>query len=167
MPIGAFANFTQGNGPLSINHTAQVPSVTISFNLVPGFSLGEAVERIQQLERDIGVPATIATGFQGTAQIFQDSLKGQGLLLVAAVLVIYIVLGVLYESYAHPVTILSGLPSAGFGAIVMLMLFGMELSVIAIIGIVMLIGIVKKNAIMMVDFAIERRRAAGMEPPGS
>jgi HAE1 family hydrophobic/amphiphilic exporter-1 len=164
VPIESFARFSQGNGPLSVNHTAQVPSVTISFNLVPGYSLGEAVERIQQLERDLGVPATIATGFQGTAQIFQESLKGQGLLIVAAILVIYIVLGVLYESYAHPVTILSGLPSAGFGAIVMLMLFGMELTVIAIIGIVMLIGIVKKNAIMMVDFAIERR-GKGMDAP--
>jgi len=157
VPLEAFTTIRETNGPLGVNHQFQLPAVTISFNLAPGFSLGEAVERIGQLEHEIGLPATVATGFQGTAQIFQDSLKGQGLLIMAAVLVIYIVLGILYESYAHPVTILSGLPSAGLGAILMLMLFRMELTVIAIIGIVMLIGIVKKNAIMMVDFAIERR----------
>ncbi len=164
VPIESFTRIRQTNGPLGVNHQSQVPSVTISFNLAPGFSLGEAVDRIKQLENEVGVPATVSTGFQGTAQVFQDSLKGQGLLIIAAVLVIYIVLGILYESYAHPVTILSGLPTAGFGAIVMLMLFGMELTVIAVIGIVMLIGIVKKNAIMMVDFAIERRHR-GMSPP--
>jgi HAE1 family hydrophobic/amphiphilic exporter-1 len=119
------------------------------------------VQRIQQAERDMNLPVTVATGFQGTAQVFQDSLRGQGLLLTAAILVIYMVLGILYESFIHPITILSGLPSAGLGALLTLMLFKQDLSVIAIIGIVMLIGIVKKNAIMMVDFAIERRKTPG------
>jgi HAE1 family hydrophobic/amphiphilic exporter-1 len=132
--------------------------VTISFNLAPGVALGEAVEAIRQAERNANLPAVVATGFQGTAQVFRDSLSNQPLLLLAAVIVIYIVLGILYESFIHPVTILSGLPSAGIGALLTLMLFGMDLSVIAIIGIVMLVGIVKKNAIMMVDFAIDRRR---------
>src|SRR5262249_1214747 len=131
---------------------------TISFNLAPGVSLGDAVERIQLAERELGLPVTISTGFQGTAQVFQDSLRGQGLLLAAAVFVIYIVLGILYETFIHPITILSGLPAAGLGPLLTLMLFKLDLSVIAIIGIVMLIGIVKKNAIMMIDFAIERRK---------
>ncbi len=164
VPLEAFTKVRQTNGPLGINHQFQLPAVTISFNLAPGVSLGDAVGRISALERELALPATVATGFQGTAQVFQDSLKGQGLLLIAAIMVIYIVLGILYESYAHPITILSGLPSAGLGALLMLMLFHMELSIIAIIGIVMLIGIVKKNAIMMVDFAIERRKS-GMSAP--
>src|SRR6187455_1036833 len=138
--------------------TGQQPAVTISFNLAPGFSLGQAVDAITKLERDERLPATITTGFQGTAQVFQDSLRGQGLLLLAAVFAAYVVLGILYESFIHPITIISGLPSAGIGAILTLMLFRMDLSVIAMIGIVMLVGIVKKNAIMMIDFAIERRR---------
>jgi HAE1 family hydrophobic/amphiphilic exporter-1 len=138
--------------------------VTISFNLAPGVSLGQAVERIQAAERRMDLPATILTSFQGTAQVFQDSLRGQGLLLGAAVFVIYIVLGILYESFIHPITILSGLPAAGLGALLTLMLFRMDLSVIAIIGVVMLIGIVKKNAIMMIDFAIERRRTSDATP---
>ena len=158
IPLEAFATLRRTVGPLSVNHQAQVPSVTISFNLQPGYSLGDAVERIHAAERETGLPAAVTTGFSGTAQVFEDSLQGQGLLILAAILVIYIVLGVLYESYAHPITILSGLPSAGLGALIMLRLFGMELSVIALIGIVMLIGIVKKNAIMMIDFAIERRK---------
>jgi HAE1 family hydrophobic/amphiphilic exporter-1 len=116
------------------------------------------VSRIQQVERDAGLPATIASGFSGTAQVFQDSLKGQGILILAAIFAAYVVLGILYESFIHPITIISGLPSAGIGAILTLMLFKMDLSVIAMIGIVMLVGIVKKNAIMMIDFAIERRR---------
>ncbi len=132
--------------------------MTISFNLAPGVSLSEAVEAIQRVERESNLPASIASGFQGTAQAFRDSLSSQPLLILAAVLVIYIVLGILYESFIHPLTILSGLPSAGIGALLTLLLFGMDLSVIAIIGIVMLVGIVKKNAIMMIDFAIERRR---------
>ena len=132
--------------------------MTISFNLAPGTSLGEAVKRIDAAERELGLPATVIPSFQGTAQVFEDSLRGQGLLLLAAVLVIYIVLGILYESFIHPITILSGLPSAGLGALLMLLAVGQDLSVIAIIGIVMLIGIVKKNAIMMIDFALQRQR---------
>jgi hydrophobe/amphiphile efflux-1 (HAE1) family protein len=159
VPLGAIATVHAGIGPVTVNHQGQLPSVTIAFNLAPGMSLGEAVVAIGRLERQLNLPVTVATGFQGTAQVFQDSLKGQGLLLIAAVLVIYMVLGILYESFIHPITILSGLPSAGLGALITLMLFRMDLSVIAIIGLVMLIGIVKKNAIMMIDVALERQRA--------
>jgi hydrophobic/amphiphilic exporter-1 (mainly G- bacteria), HAE1 family len=145
-------------GPLSVTRVGQQPAVTISFNTAPGISLGEAVDAIRAVERNINLPANVNSRFGGSAQLFQDSLKGQGLLLIAALVVIYIILGILYESYIHPLTILSGLPSAGLGALLALMWFKMDLSVIAIIGILMLIGIVKKNAIMMVDFAIERRK---------
>ncbi|MBZ0141154.1 MAG: efflux RND transporter permease subunit [Pseudorhodoplanes sp.] len=158
VPIEAVTRLVPTVGPLLVNHQGQQPAVTISFNLAPGVSLGQAVDQIQKLERDERLPATISTGFQGTAQVFQDSLRGQGILILAAVFAAYVVLGILYESFIHPVTIISGLPSAGIGAILTLMLFGMDLSVIAMIGIVMLVGIVKKNAIMMIDFAIERRR---------
>ena len=158
VPLDSFATVAPGLGPVTVNHQAQLPAVTISFNLV-GTSLGEAESAIERVEREANLPVTVATGFQGTAQVFQDSLKGQGLLLIAAVTVIYMVLGILYESFIHPVTILSGLPAAGLGALLSLMLFGHDLTVIAIIGIVMLIGIVKKNAIMMIDFAIERQRS--------
>jgi HAE1 family hydrophobic/amphiphilic exporter-1 len=132
--------------------------VTISFNLAPGFSLGQAVDAIKTIERQSNLPASVASGFQGTAQVFQDSLKGQFVLVLAAIFAAYVVLGVLYESFIHPITIISGLPSAGVGALLVLMLFKMDLSVIAMIGIVMLVGIVKKNAIMMIDFAISRRQ---------
>src|SRR5229473_1269592 len=159
VPLGAIATVHAGIGPVTVNHQGQLPAVTIAFNLAPGVSLGDAVVAIGRLERQLDLPVTVATGFQGTAQVFQDSLKGQGLLLIAAVLVIYMVLGILYESFIHPITILSGLPSAGLGALITLMLFRMDLSVIAIIGLVMLIGIVKKNAIMMIDVALERQRA--------
>ncbi|MCQ3942402.1 MAG: acriflavine resistance protein B, partial [Alphaproteobacteria bacterium] len=158
VPIEAVTRLVPTVGPLLVNHQGQQPAVTISFNLAPGVSLGHAVDAIQKLERDERLPATISTGFQGTAQVFQDSLRGQGVLILAAVFAAYVVLGILYESFIHPITIISGLPSAGIGAILTLMLFGMDLSVIAMIGIVMLVGIVKKNAIMMIDFAIERRR---------
>jgi HAE1 family hydrophobic/amphiphilic exporter-1 len=158
VPLSAVTRFVRTVGPLLVNHQGQQPAVTISFNLAPGYSLGEATDAIQKLERDAGLPATIATGFQGTAQVFQDSLRGQGILILAAIFAAYVVLGVLYESFIHPITIISGLPSAGIGAILTLMLFKMDLSVIAMIGIVMLVGIVKKNAIMMIDFALERRR---------
>ncbi|HET9415633.1 MAG TPA: efflux RND transporter permease subunit [Pseudolabrys sp.] len=158
VPLSAVTHFTRTVGPLQVNHQGQQPAVTISFNLAPGFSLGQAVDAITKLERDERLPATITTGFQGTAQVFQDSLRGQGILILAAIFAAYIVLGILYESFIHPITIISGLPSAGIGAILTLMLFRMDLSVIAMIGIVMLVGIVKKNAIMMIDFAIERRR---------
>jgi len=157
IPLDAVAKMVPTVGPLQINHQGQQPAVTISFNLAPGTSLGYAVDQITRIEQDSNLPATIATGFSGTAQVFQDSLRGQGVLILAAVFAAFVILGILYESFIHPITIISGLPSAGIGAILTLMLFKMELSVIAMIGIVMLVGIVKKNAIMMVDFAIERR----------
>jgi hydrophobic/amphiphilic exporter-1 (mainly G- bacteria), HAE1 family len=158
VPLDAVAQLVPTVGPLQVNHQGQQPSVTISFNLAPGYSLGHAVDAITQIERDARLPATVVTGFAGTAQVFQESLRGQGILILAAVFAAYVILGILYESFIHPITIISGLPSAGIGAILTLMAFNMELSVIAMIGIVMLVGIVKKNAIMMVDFAIERRR---------
>ena len=158
VPLSAVTHFVGSVGPLQVNHQGQQPAVTISFNLAPGVSLGQAVDSITNLEREERLPATITTGFQGTAQVFQDSLRGQGILILAAIFAAYVVLGILYESFIHPITIISGLPSAGIGAILTLILFKMDLSVIAMIGIVMLVGIVKKNAIMMIDFAIERRR---------
>jgi HAE1 family hydrophobic/amphiphilic exporter-1 len=158
VPMDSVATLKLLPTALTVNHLAQLPSVTISFNLVPGVALSQAVEGIEAASREIGVPAQIQASFQGTAQLFQQALANQGLLLFAAVLVIYIILGILYESFIHPLTILSGLPAAGIGALLTLKFFGMDLSVIAMIGIVMLIGIVKKNAIMMVDFAVERRR---------
>jgi HAE1 family hydrophobic/amphiphilic exporter-1 len=158
IPLDAVAKLVPTVGPLLINHQGQQPAVTISFNLAPNYSLGYAVDQITSIEQNSNLPATIATGFAGTAQVFQDSLRGQGVLILAAVFAAFVILGILYESFIHPITIISGLPSAGIGAILTLMLFNMELSVIAMIGIVMLVGIVKKNAIMMVDFALERRR---------
>lgn len=162
VPLEAVANIRRNIGPLSINRQSQQPAVTLSFNLAPDVALGQAVEAIRKAEKIAGLPSSIVTGFAGSAQQFQDSLKGQGPLILAAVLVIYIVLGVLYESFIHPITILSGLPSAGLGALLALQYYKLDLSVIAIIGILMLFGIVKKNAIMMVDFAIERRQS-GMD----
>ncbi len=158
IPLSAVTRLVPTVGPLQVNHQGQQPSVTISFNLAPGYSLGYAVDQIQQIEREAGIPASITTGFQGSAQVFQESLKGQGILVLAAIFAAYVVLGILYESFIHPITIISGLPSAGIGALLTLMLFKMDLSVIAMIGIVMLVGIVKKNAIMMIDFALDRRR---------
>ncbi|CAO3427410.1 efflux RND transporter permease subunit [Azospirillum argentinense] len=162
VPLDAFASVQRTAGPLTVNHQGQLPAVTLSFNVAPGHSLGEAVNAVRQAEMEMALPPGITTGFAGTAQVFEDAQKSQGLLLLAAVLVIYIVLGVLYESFIHPLTILSGLPSAAIGALATLMVFGQELSVIAIIGILMLIGIVKKNAIMMIDFAIDAQRNQGM-----
>jgi HAE1 family hydrophobic/amphiphilic exporter-1 len=158
IPLSAVTRLIPSVGPLQVNHQGNQPSVTISFNLAPNYSLGQAVDAIREIEREARLPITVSSGFQGSAQVFQDSLKGQGLLLLAAIFAAYVVLGVLYESFIHPITIISGLPSAGVGALLVLMLFNMDLSVIAMIGIVMLVGIVKKNAIMMIDFAIERRR---------
>ncbi len=158
VPLETVANIRHTIGPLQVAHQRQQPAVTLSFNLAPGMSLGQAVDEIRAAEREAGLPASVSTGFQGTAQAFQESLSSQPLLILAAVVVIYIVLGVLYESFIHPITILSGLPSAGIGALITLMAFGMDLTVIAIIGIIMLVGIVKKNAIMMIDVALERRR---------
>src|SRR5213080_1262317 len=159
VPLNSVARLTPTIGPLTVTHLGQLPAVTISFNLQPGVSLSEAVTEVQKVQRELRLPATIVGSFQGTAQAFQASLKGQGLLLVVTILVIYLVLGILYESFIHPLTILSGLPSAGVGALLTLMLFGMELNVYGFVGIIMLVGIVKKNAIMMIDFALEAERA--------
>jgi len=155
IPLSAVAKLSRDIGPTSISHIGQLPSVTISFNLAPGVSLGTAVERLQKIEADMHLPATISGSFQGSAQVFQSSVKGLGLLLIASILVIYIILGILYESFIHPLTILSGLPSAGFGALLTLMIFGLDLNIYGFVGLIMLVGIVKKNAIMMIDFAIE------------
>ena len=161
--LDALMTVTMGSGPTAISRQSQLPAVTVSFNLAPGFSLGEATNAMRDVARELNMPATISGQFAGTAKVFEDSFKGQPLLILSAVLVIYIVLGCLYESFIHPITILSGLPSASLGAILVLMLFGMELTVIAVIGIILLIGLVKKNAIMMIDFAIEQR-AQGASP---
>ena len=157
IPLEQVATVSRSVGPLWINRQSQQPSVTLSFNTAPGTSIGEAVEAIRRIEAELKMPPSVSTNFTGSAALFQDAQKGQVPLILAAVLTIYIVLGVLYESYIHPITILSGLPSAGLGALFALWWYGMDLSVIAIIGILLLVGIVKKNAIMMIDFAIERR----------
>jgi HAE1 family hydrophobic/amphiphilic exporter-1 len=160
VPLNAVAKFSTGVGPLSVAHLGQFPAVTLSFNLAPGVSLGEAVDRVEGLARE-SLPANVRTSFQGVAAAFQSSLSGMGFLLLLAVLVIYIVLGILYESFIHPITILSGLPSAGLGALATLMVFGDELNIYSFVGIIMLIGIVKKNAIMMIDFALAAERTEG------
>jgi len=164
VPLSALSRYERDSAPLAINHQGQFPAVTLSFNLAPGASLGEAVRAIQDAEREIGFPASIHAGFQGTAQAFQASLANQPLLILAAIITVYIVLGVLYESYIHPITILSTLPSAGVGAILALLLTGADLNIIALIGIILLIGIVKKNAIMMIDFALDAERDHGKPP---
>ena len=164
VPLDAVANIRRSVGPLTINHQGMIPAVTIAFNLAPDVTLGTALDRVRQLERDLDVPATLTTSFQGTAKAFEKSLQGMWLLLVMAILVIYIVLGILYESFIHPLTILSGLPAAGVGAIVALMAFGLPLSLYAFVGIIMLVGIVKKNAIMMIDFAIVAERNEKLPP---
>jgi hydrophobic/amphiphilic exporter-1 (mainly G- bacteria), HAE1 family len=157
VPLNAVAKFTQNLGPLAVNHTGQLPSVTLSFGLKPGVALGDAVNQVNELARKT-LPATVAASFQGEAQAYEQSVVGLGTLLVLTVFLIYALLGILYESFIHPLTILSGLPSAGFGAIVALMLFNYELNLYGFVGIIMLIGIVKKNAIMMIDFALEAQR---------
>jgi HAE1 family hydrophobic/amphiphilic exporter-1 len=159
VPLDAVATLVPGLGPLTVNHLGQLPAVTISFNPKPGVSLSDAVAQVARVQRELRVPATLSVSFQGTAQAFQDSLHGQGMLLLVTILVIYLILGVLYESFIHPLTILSGLPSAGVGALLTLMLFGMELNLYGFVGMIMLVGIVKKNAIMMIDFALEAERA--------
>jgi HAE1 family hydrophobic/amphiphilic exporter-1 len=163
VPLNAVANLSPGLGPLSLNHLGQLPSVTLSFNIKPGVSLGDAVAAVEKVAK-VTLPATISTSFQGTAQAFKTSLQGMGLLLIMAIVVIYIVLGILYESFIHPLTILSGLPSAGFGALVTLLIFKTDLNLYSMVGIVMLIGIVKKNAIMMIDFALDAQRNQGKSP---
>ncbi|HZT86620.1 MAG TPA: multidrug efflux RND transporter permease subunit [Stellaceae bacterium] len=164
VPLSAFVRRVPKLEPLSVNHQGQFPAVTLSFNLPPGVALGEAVDRVLQVERDLHVPATVQGSFQGAAQAFRDSLKSTPLLIAAAILVVYIVLGVLYESYIHPITILSALPSAGVGALLALMLLHYDLTVIALIGVILLVGIVKKNAIMMIDFALHAERVEGKNP---
>jgi hydrophobic/amphiphilic exporter-1 (mainly G- bacteria), HAE1 family len=160
VPLGAVATLSEGVGPLTVNHFGQLPAVTISFNLAPGHALGDAVAAVERVARQT-LPATITTSFQGTAEAFASSLTGLWVLLVLAILVIYIVLGILYESFVHPLTILSGLPSAGFGALLTLLVFGIELNIYSFVGLIMLIGIVKKNAIMQIDFALDAQRSEG------
>jgi len=164
VPLDSFTRIEESTVPLSINHQGQFPVVTISFNLAPGVSLGDAVEAINRVREEIGLPSSIVAGYQGTAEAFQASLQNTPILILAALITVYIVLGVLYESYIHPITILSTLPSAGVGALVALLLCRTDLSVIALIGIILLIGIVKKNAIMMIDFALDAQRNEGKSP---
>jgi multidrug efflux pump len=164
VPLAAFTRFYPANAPLAINHQGQFPVVTLSFNLAPRASLGDATRAIEDAQREIGIPASLHTSFQGTAAAFRNSLSTEPWLILAAVVTVYIVLGVLYESYIHPITILSTLPSAGVGAIVALLLTGNDLNVVSLIGIILLIGIVKKNAIMMIDFALEAERGEGKPP---
>ena len=164
VPLATFTHFEPSNTPLAVNHQGQVPSVTISFNLAPGVSLGQATQAIENAERSIGFPPTVSASFQGTAAAFQDSLSSQKVLIITALLTVYIVLGMLYESYVHPITILSTIPSAGVGALLALLLTHNELNVIGMIGIILLIGLVKKNAIMMIDVALEVERNQGKKP---
>ena len=159
VPLASFARFETTNTPLAVNHQSGMPASTISFNLPPGVSLSQATDAINAAMAELGVPVSLRGSFQGTASAFQQSLASQPLLIAAAIITIYLVLGMLYESLVHPVTILSTLPSAGVGALLALILFKTEFSIIALIGVILLIGIVKKNAIMMIDFAIARQRA--------
>ena len=163
-PLSAFAHVEQSSVPITVNHQGQFPVVTLSFNLAPGVSLGEAVKAVDQVKADIGMPPSVQAAYQGTAEAFQTSLANEPILIAAALITVYLVLGVLYESYIHPITILSTLPSAGVGALLALILFRNDFSVIALIGLVLLIGIVKKNAIMMIDFALAAERKEGMKP---
>ena len=163
LPLNTVAHLEPGIGPLLINHVGQLPSATISFNLTPGASLGDAIAAVDQLAREL-LPDSITYEFQGTAQAFQNSLEGLWFLLIVAVLVIYIVLGILYESFIHPITILAGLPPAGLGALLTLMICHIDLNIYAFLGLILLIGIVKKNAIMMIDFALDAQRIEGMQP---
>ena len=164
VPLRTVTRVTETTAPLSISHQGQFPVVTLSFNLAPRVALGAAVEAVKEATRALDMPASVHGSFQGTAQAFQASLANEPLLILAALVTVYLVLGVLYESYIHPVTILSTLPSAGVGALLALMLTGSELTVMALIGIILLIGIVKKNAIMMIDFALEAERGKGAAP---
>jgi multidrug efflux pump subunit AcrB len=164
VPLRTLVNTAVKVAPLVVNHQGQFPSVTISFNLMPGASIGQAVAAIQQVEKELGKPLSLATSFQGNAQAFQSSLASTPILIAAALVVIYLILGMLYESTIHPITILSTLPSAGLGALLLLMAFHFDLSVIAIVGIILLIGIVKKNGIMLIDFALQAERQHGMTP---
>jgi multidrug efflux pump len=164
VPLSAFTHFEPRATNLAVNHQGQFPAVTLSFNLAPGVALSDAVTAIQTAVHDLGLPQSVHGSFQGAAQAFQASLSSEPVLILAALLTVYLVLGVLYESYIHPITILSTLPSAGVGALLALLLTGLELNVMGLIGIILLIGIVKKNAIMMIDFALEAERSRGIGP---
>ena len=164
VPLSSVASVERGVSPLTVTHQGQLPSTTLSFNLKPGNSLSQAIEQIDKVIADLRIPPTLIGSFQGAAQAFQSSLAGMGLLLIMSIFVIYLILGILYESYVHPITILSGLPTAGFGALITLMLFKLDLNMFGFVGLIMLIGIVKKNAIMMIDFAIEAQRRDGKDP---
>jgi multidrug efflux pump len=164
VPLSAFTRIEPGSSPLAENHQGQFRSTTISFNLAPDASLGDAIQAVEQTKQELGLPISIQAGFQGTAAAFENSLANESWLLLAALVTVYIVLGVLYESYIHPLTILSTLPSAGVGAILALRMFHLDLSIIGLIGIILLIGIVKKNAIMMIDFALDAERNEGATP---
>ena len=164
IPLSAISHYENQRTSLAVNHQGQYPAVTISFNLAPNVALGDAVTAIERAQAEMGMPTAVKASFQGTAQAFQDSLKNEPYLILAAVVAVYIVLGILYESLIHPLTILSTLPPAGAGAILALLITGTELSIIALIGIILLIGIVKKNAIMMIDFALQAERDQGLPP---
>ena len=167
MPLSQFVTIVPSVTALAINHQGQFPSVTLSFNLSPGRSVGSAVAAIQKAAQALHMPASIATSFQGNAQAFQASLRSTPILIVAALIAVYLILGMLYESAIHPITILSTLPSAGIGALLTLIAFGFNLDVIGLIGIILLIGIVKKNGIMLIDFALDAERHRGMTPEDS
>ena len=164
MPLPSIARFAVGSTPLAVTHQGQFPATTISFNLAPNAALGDAVKAIDGAERQIGLPSSVHASFQGTAQAFGASLSSEPWLIAAALFAVYVVLGMLYESLVHPITILSTLPSAAVGALVALIVFGFDFSIIALIGVVLLLGIVKKNAIMMIDFALEAERREGLDP---
>jgi multidrug efflux pump len=164
IPLSTFSHMVTTTVPITVNHQGQFPVVTLSFNLAPTASLGDAVTAVNKVKGDMGMPSSVQAAYQGTAQAFQSSLANEPVLIAAALITVYLVLGILYESYIHPMTILSALPSAGVGALLALILFHNDFSVIALIGIVLLIGIVKKNAIMMIDFALAAERKDGMKP---
>ena len=164
VPLSAIAHYESQRTSLAVNHQGQYPAVTLTFNLAPNVALGDAVTALETVKREMRMPSTVQGSFQGTAQVFQDSLKNEPYLILAALVAVYIVLGILYESLIHPLTILSTLPPAGVGAILALMMTGTDLSIIALIGIILLIGIVKKNAIMMIDFALQAEREQGLPP---
>src|SRR5437016_4137031 len=162
IPLNAIAHYEATTAPIGVNHQGQFPAVTFSFNLAPGVALGDAVKTIHEMEQKIGLPGRVHGSFSGTLQAFQESLASEPFLILAALAAVYIVLGILYESYIHPITILSTLPSAGVGAVLALLIFKTELSIIALIGVILLIGIVKKNAILMIDFALDAERQRGL-----
>jgi HAE1 family hydrophobic/amphiphilic exporter-1 len=164
VPLNTVTTIDRGASPLTVNHFGQLPAVTISFSLPQGVALSEAVDKLREVEASVGMPASVYGSFQGTAKAFQQSMTGMGYLLLGAILVVYLVLGILYESFIHPLTILSGLPAAATGALLTLAIFGLPLNLYGFVGIIMLVGIVKKNAIMMIDFALSREREHGLSP---